>query len=116
MSAAKIGLGVTAGYLLGRTKKLRLAITVGSMLAGQRVATNPIGLIKQASELIDKNPELAKIQQRVTGELMQAARSAALSSATNRVDSWNDRLVNGQVVDQDEDEDEPEDSDEYDDE
>ena len=34
MSAAKIGFGVAAGYLLGRTKKLKFAITVGSMLAG----------------------------------------------------------------------------------
>ena len=42
MSAAKIGLGVAAGYLLGRTKKLKLAITVGSMLAGQRVAMSAI--------------------------------------------------------------------------
>src|SRR6476661_7794084 len=123
MSAAKIGLGVTAGYLLGRTKKLRLAITVGSMLAGQRVATNPVGMIKQASELIEKNPELAKIQQRITGELMQAARQAALTSATNRVGSWNDRLVNGKVVKDEEDDEpedeydeEPEDSDEYDEE
>ena len=31
---AKIALGVSAGYMLGRMKKLRLAITVGSMLAG----------------------------------------------------------------------------------
>ena len=37
MSASKIGLGVAAGYLLGRTKKMKLAITVGSMLAGQRI-------------------------------------------------------------------------------
>jgi hypothetical protein len=50
MSAAtKIGLGVASGYLLGRTKKLKLAITIGSMLAGQRIATSPQGLLKQGS-------------------------------------------------------------------
>ena len=74
MSASKIGLGVAAGYLLGRTKKMKLAITVGSMLAGQRIATNPIGLLKQAGELVDKNPELKKLQDRITGELFDAAR------------------------------------------
>src|SRR6476659_8044687 len=115
MSATtKIAVGVAAGYLLGRTKKLRLAITVGSMLAGQRIATNPVGMLKQASELIEKNPELARLQQRITGELFEAARTAALNSATDRVDALNDRIVNGKVVDDDEAEDEPED--EYDDE
>src|SRR5204863_2042389 len=98
------------------TKKLRLAITVGSMLAGQKVATNPMGMIKQASELIEKNPELAKIQQRITGELFDAARTAALSSTTSRVDALNDRIVNGRVVsdedEYDEDEDEQYDEDE----
>jgi hypothetical protein len=39
-AASKIALGVASGYLLGRTKKLKLAITVGSMLAGNRIATD----------------------------------------------------------------------------
>jgi hypothetical protein len=99
MDAAKIGLGVAAGYLFGRTKKLRLAITVGSMLAGQRVSTNPAMLLKQASELIEKNPELAKLQQRFTGELMEAARNAGISSASNQLESWNQMLTSGREDD-----------------
>ena len=67
-AASKIMLGVGAGYLLGRTKRLKLAITVGSMLAGQRVATNPQAVLRQLNELIEKNPELAKLQDRVKGE------------------------------------------------
>ena len=39
---AKIALGVTAGYLLGRMKKLRLAVTVGGMLAGKKLALSAI--------------------------------------------------------------------------
>ena len=89
---AKIGLGVATGYLLGRTKKLRLAITVGSMLAGQRIATNPAALIKQGTELIEKNPELAKLQQQITGELLEAARNAAISQASSRLESANRAL------------------------
>ena len=35
MSAAgKVVLGVAGGYVLGRSKKMKLAITLGSMLAG----------------------------------------------------------------------------------
>ena len=62
-TTSKIALAVTSGYLLGRTKKLKLAITVGSMLAGQRVATNPAALLKQFRELAEKNPEIAKLQE-----------------------------------------------------
>ena len=69
MSAtSKIAVGVAAGYLLGRTKKLKLAITVGSMLAGKKLATNPQALLAQGSELIEKNPELKKLQDQITGQ------------------------------------------------
>jgi len=109
MSAAKIGLGVAAGYLLGRTKKFKLAITVGSMLAGQRVATNPQALMKQLGELAEKNPEFAKLQDRIKGELFTAAKSAAISLASNRLDSANKALTSPRRRDADDEQDDYED-------
>ena len=94
-AAAKIGLGVASGYLLGRTKKLKLAITIGSMLAGQRIATSPQGLLKQGSQLIDKNPELQKLQAQITGRLFDAMKDAAIATATSRLESVNSRLLEG---------------------
>ncbi len=95
MSAAKIGLGVAAGYLLGRTKKFKLAITVGSMLAGQRIATNPQALMRQLGELAEKNPEFGKLQDRIRDEVFSAARSAAISVASDRLESANRALTSG---------------------
>src|SRR6478736_2963445 len=103
MSAAKIGFGVAAGYLLGRTKKLKFAITVGSMLAGQRISTNPQILMKQVGELVEKNPELAKLQQRITVELLNAAKTAAIAAASSRVDAANRSLTARRDEDEDED-------------
>ncbi|HET8719154.1 MAG TPA: hypothetical protein VFM50_15550, partial [Nocardioidaceae bacterium] len=60
-AAAKIAAAVASGYVLGRTKKLRLAVTVAGMLAGKKIATDPRGLAKQAMELIESNPELSKL-------------------------------------------------------
>src|SRR6478609_8444311 len=114
MSAAKIGFGVAAGYLLGRTKKLKFAITVGSMLAGQRISTNPQILMKQVGELVEKNPELAKLQQRITVELLNAAKTAAIAAASSRVDAANRSLTARRDEDEDEDGEEPEE--EYEDE
>ena len=88
MSAAtKIGLGIASGYLLGRTKKLKLAITIGSMLAGQRVASSPWGLLKQGTELVDKSPELSKLRDELTAKLLEAAKAAAVPEATSRLES-----------------------------
>ena len=38
-------MGVAGGYLLGRTKKLRLALALGGMLAGRRLASQGQGLL-----------------------------------------------------------------------
>src|SRR5689334_25307707 len=93
MSAAgRIGLGVAAGYLLGRTKKFRLAITVGSMLAGQRIATDRAGLLRQGADLVEKNPELAKLRDEITGRMMDAAKAAAITTATSRLEGVTNSL------------------------
>ncbi len=111
MSASKIGMGVAAGYLLGRTKRLRLAITVGSMLAGQRVATNPQALLRQLNELAEKNPDVAALRDRVKNELFEAVKSAAMTQMTDRLESANRSLSarSGSQSDEDEDEDGSED-------
>lgn len=123
MSAtSKIALGVASGYLLGRTKKLKLAITVGGMLAGKKIATNPQALLAQGSQLIDKNPELKKLQEQISGKLLDTAKTAALTSATNRLEGFSSSLRDGQSGsdddeyedEEDEYEDEPEDEDEQD--
>src|SRR6476620_2332118 len=94
MSATtKIAVGVASGYLLGRTKKLRLAITVGSMLAGQRLSTNPQALLAQGAKLADKNPALKKLQEQLTGRLMEAAKAAALPTATSRLEAVTKQLT-----------------------
>ena len=120
-TASKIAVSVASGYLLGRTKKLKLAITVGSMLAGQRIATSPQGLLKQGSELLEKNPELQKLQEQITGKLFEAAKAAAMTTATSRLESFSKSLtdagskgeqVKGEVVG----EGEPDDEAEYDEE
>ena len=92
-SASKIAMGVASGYLLGRTKKLKLAITVGSMLAGQRISTSPQGLLKQGSQLLEKNPELQKLQEQITGKLFEAAKAAAIATATSRLESFSKSLT-----------------------
>jgi hypothetical protein len=88
----KVAAAVAAGYLLGRTKKLKLAITVGSVLAGQRISTNPQKLLKGASGLVQNNPALSALQTELRGRAFDAAKGAAVSVATSRIDKLTDSL------------------------
>jgi hypothetical protein len=89
---SKVAAAVAAGYLLGRTKKLKLAVTVGSVLAGQRVSTNPQKLLKGASSLVQNNPALSALQTELRGRAFDAAKGAAVSVATSRIDKLTNTL------------------------
>ena len=91
-TTGKVAAAVASGYLLGRTKKLRLAITVGGLLAGKRLNTSPRALVAQASEIIEKNPELARLSDQVRGKLMSAGREAAIAAASNRMNRVSDSI------------------------
>ena len=91
-SNAKVVIAVASGYLLGRSKKMKLAITVGSMLAGQRIATDPRGLLKQGQQLVEGNEELSQIQEQVQSKLLEAAKAAALATLSSRMELFSDSL------------------------
>jgi len=111
-STTKVAAAVAAGYLLGRTKKLRLAITVGSMLAGGRLAGDiqPGALLKGLSG----NPELERLTDQLRGQVLRAAKSAAVNVTTSRLEALNESLLNRGSDDEEEPEDQ-ESEDEYDD-
>jgi hypothetical protein len=88
MSAqTKIVVGVLGGYLLGRTKKFRLALTLGSALAGQRLVNHREDLLAQGSKLLEGNPQLKQLQNQLTGRLLDVAREAALVAVATRVEA-----------------------------
>lgn len=93
MSAtSRVATAVAAGYLLGRTKKLRLAITVGSVLAGGRLAGGGSGNLLRS---LADNPQVAELQDQLRGQLLRAAKSAAINVTTNRLESLTDSLREG---------------------
>ncbi len=107
ITAPRIMAGVTAGYVLGRMHKLKLALIVGSALANRKLV----------SAQVDKLTDAAGVGP-LGEQLVSAGRKAALGAISSRIDGISDRIaertdrLNGSAVD--EDEDEPED--EYEDE
>jgi hypothetical protein len=88
----RVALGVAGGYLLGRTKKMKLALMLGSMVAGRR-AGGPGALVGQASKLLGESPEMARLSDELRGRLVEAAKGAALAVAARQVESLADRLT-----------------------
>ncbi|MGQ4619975.1 hypothetical protein ACT89H_28895, partial [Nocardia sp. R7R-8] len=95
---AKIALGVGLGYLLGRTKKMRFAMTLAGAVLARRSTGAPAELLERGTELLKSTPELTRITDTVRDELVGAARAAAVTAASNRIDALSDRLQRGTTL------------------
>src|SRR5947209_35651 len=91
-NAAKLGAGVAGGYLLGRTKKLKLAIGLGAWLMGKRLQMSPGQLAMQGLGQLRQSPEFAEITDRLRNEVGGAGRKALSAAATSRMETLADRL------------------------
>lgn len=91
-TGTRVAAATALGYVLGRSKKLKLAIAVGGALAGKRLAGDTRGLLQRASDGIDANERLSGLSSEARKQLVEAGRSAAMSVATHRVDAISDAL------------------------
>lgn len=88
MSNVKIGVALVGGYVLGRTKKAKLAIGLGMYLAGKRLNLDP----RQLGKLVANSPVLGPLNDQVRSELVDATKSAATSALTQRMSALTDSL------------------------
>ncbi|WP_230425067.1 hypothetical protein [Prauserella cavernicola] len=71
---------------------MRLALMIAAAGATGKFGAAPRELLQQGVKRLAASPELSKITDSVRGELLDAARSAAVTAASSRIDSLNDRL------------------------
>src|SRR5690606_39798737 len=74
---SKVFLAVAAGYALGRTRKMKLAITIAGLLAGRRIATDAKELLRQSVHYLESSPELQSALQQLRGQLVDAGKAVA---------------------------------------
>jgi len=89
---SRVATAVAAGYVLGRFKKLRLAVMVGSALANDNVRNAALGYVKKGSGRFSSSPS-GTLTQQVGGKLVDAGKAAALAVAASKVDSISDRMA-----------------------
>lgn len=83
---------VAGGYLLGRTRKAKLALTVGSVVAGRRLGLDPQELLRQGIQKLAETPQFEELTDQVKHQLVAAARTAVSSTANRRLESLADAL------------------------
>ncbi|MFD8920838.1 hypothetical protein ACFV0Y_23915 [Streptomyces sp. NPDC059569] len=84
----KIAVALAGGYLLGRTKKAKMAIGLGMFLAGKKLSFDP----KQLGKLVANSPVLGSLNDQVRKELVDATKSAATNALTQRASGLADSL------------------------
>lgn len=77
--------GVAGGYLLGRTKKAKLALSFAALVAGSRLA--PKDLLSKGAEKITDTPQLAGVPDQVKDQVIAAARTAVTSLVERQVEA-----------------------------
>jgi hypothetical protein len=87
---ARVAAAVGIGYLLGRRRKLQLALTLGAAAAAGRLSGNSGELLRGAGSLLS-SPELGKLAG-LGRPLVAAGKAAALTAVSSRIDGVSDRL------------------------
>lgn len=108
----RIAGGVAAGYLLGRTRKMRLALMLAAAGLTGAWGGSPAALLKRGLSQLGSIPEVAELADTAKKELLGAAKTATVSAATKRVEAISGRMqdqLSGHSGEDDEEPEEPDD-------
>ncbi|MFJ4002445.1 hypothetical protein ACIPWL_03160 [Streptomyces sp. NPDC090023] len=85
----KIAAALVGGYVLGRTKKAKMAIGLGMFLAGKKLDLDP----RRIGTLLAESPALAGLNAQVRKELVETTKAAATEALTKRAAGLADSLT-----------------------
>ncbi|WP_405649738.1 DNA primase [Streptomyces sp. NBC_00019] len=92
MNRLGLGLAVGAGYVLGRTKKMKLAFAVGTLVAGKRMQLSPRALADLVSGQLRDNPQFKEIGDQLREDLRGVGKAASGAMVERQIDAIADRL------------------------
>lgn len=92
MNRVGIGLALGAGYVLGRTKKLKVAVAVGTAVAGKRLNLTPRGIADLVSTQLRNNPQFLEIGDQLRQDLRGVGKAATGALVERQINGLADRL------------------------
>lgn len=87
----QVATAVAVGYALGRSRKMKLALMVGGVVLGRRMG-NPKELLAKAGGAVAGSSEVSELSNVLRDRLVDAAKTAAVAAASNKLDSLGDNL------------------------
>lgn len=94
---SRVAAAIGAGYLLGRTRKLRLALMLAFAGATGALEERTRALLEKGTALLGSSAELDKINE-MKDDVVDAAKAAAIMAATRRIDKLSKHIApNGAV-------------------
>ncbi|GAA3504637.1 hypothetical protein GCM10019016_117500 [Streptomyces prasinosporus] len=92
MNRTGLGLAIGAGYLLGRTKKLKMALAVGGLVAGKKLNLSPRAVADLVSQQVRDNPQFKELGDQLRGDLRGVGKAASGALVERQLDAFADRL------------------------
>ncbi|MFC9681731.1 DNA primase, partial [Streptomyces sp. NPDC056948] len=92
MNRTGLGLAVGAGYLLGRTKKLKMAIAIGGLVAGKKLNLSPRMVAELIQQQLQNNPQFKEIRDQLREDLRGVGKAASGAMVERQLDAFADRL------------------------
>ncbi|MET9391074.1 DNA primase [Streptomyces sp. NPDC006624] len=92
MNRVGLGLAVGAGYLLGRTKKLKMAVAVGGLVAGKKLNLSPRMVADLLQQQLRNNPQFKEIGDQLREDLRGVGKAASGAMVERQIDALADRL------------------------
>ncbi|MFE6895096.1 DNA primase [Streptomyces sp. NPDC057694] len=92
MNRAALGLAVGAGYVLGRTKKMKLAFAVGTMVAGKRLKLSPRAIGDLVTQQLENNPQFKEIGDQLRQDLRGVGKAATGALVERQIEGLAGRL------------------------
>jgi hypothetical protein len=89
-----LGIAVGAGYVLGRTKKAKLAFGIGTLVMGKKLQLSPRALTEFAKTQLQNNPQFKELGDQLRGDLQGVGKAATGALVTRQMNGLADRLHN----------------------
>ncbi|MER6615441.1 DNA primase [Streptomyces xantholiticus] len=91
-SRLAVGLAVGAGYLLGRTKKAKLAFAVGTVVLGRQLELSPQGMARLVTSQLQQNPQFKEIGDQLREDIRGVGHAATGALVNRQLSGLADRL------------------------
>ncbi|MFE9922643.1 DNA primase [Streptomyces sp. NPDC005774] len=92
MNRTALGLAIGAGYFLGRTKKLKMAVAVGGLVAGKKLNLSPRMIGDLVSTQLRNNPQFKELGDQLRGDLRGAGKAASGALVERQLDALAGKL------------------------